>query len=94
MGFITLFGICWPFAPIFSFLTNLLNLRFQLKLLTNYGRRDVAKGCSGIGNWSFITGFVTYIAVPVNLAILLYARRPRDHEVGFSNDLDSIPIDE
>ena len=40
MGFISFFAVSFPFAPIFSFFTNLLSIKLKLKLMTKYGRRN------------------------------------------------------
>ena len=82
MGFICFFAVAFPLAPIFSFFTNLLSLKLKLKLMTKYGRRNQAVGSNGIGNWKDVMSFVTFIAVPINLSVLIYARNPGEKEVG------------
>ena len=78
MGFIAFFAVVFPFAPLFSFLTNLLEVVIKLKTFAEYGKRNLAQCASGAGNWMSITSFITYFAIPINLAILLYARKPAD----------------
>ena len=85
--------MAFPFAPLFSFLTNLLEIAIKLQHLTKYGRRNVAHGTSGIGNWMYIMGFVSYIAIPINVIILLLVRFPKV-QVGASQDLDALDFDE
>ena len=82
MGFIAFFAVAFPFAPLFSFLTNLLEIKIKLQVMEEYGRRNVAVASSGIGNWSSIVGFISFFAIPINLCILLFARSPAKQQVG------------
>ena len=93
MGFIAFFAVSFPLAPIFSFGTNILNVQFKLKLMSKYWRRDVAVCSDGIGNWTSIIEFLSFMAVPINLSILLFARRPGESEPGWNQDLDKVPIE-
>ncbi len=90
MGFIAFFAVSFPFAPLFSFMTNLISISIKLKISGEYGRRQIAEGGSGVGNWMKIMSFVSYFAIPINLSILLFARSPRNENVGFEQDLDEI----
>ena len=82
MGFISFFAVVFPFAPIFSFFTNYLSIKLKLKIMSRYGRRGQSYGSSGIGNWMSVMSVISFIAVPINLAVLLYARNPGDKEIG------------
>ena len=93
LGFIAFFAVSFPLAPIFSFMTNLLNVIFKLKLMSKYWRRDIAVCSDGIGNWMSIIEFISFLAVPINLSILLFARKPGEFEVGAHQDLDTVPIE-
>ena len=77
LGFIAFFATAFPFAPLFSFLTNLLEMRIKLNHISKYGRRNLAECTSGIGNWQQIMGFVSYFAIPMNVIILLFCRFPK-----------------
>lgn len=76
LGFIAFFAVAFPFAPLFSFLTNLLEIMIKLQNISQYGRRNIAEGTGGIGNWMQIMGFVSYFAIPMNMIILLVCRFP------------------
>ena len=76
LGFIAFFAVAFPFAPLFSFLTNLLEIMIKLQHISLYGRRNNAEGTSGIGNWMSIMGFISYFAIPMNMLILLLCRFP------------------
>jgi len=82
MGFVALFAVAFPIAPIFSFLTNLMQIFLKLKQMTKYDRRDIADEANSIGNWDSVTEFISFIAVPVNLSILIFARNPAAGEIG------------
>ena len=84
MGFIAFFAVSFPFAPLFSFLTNLLEIKIKLDIMEKYGKRNLAQCSSGIGNWMSIFSFISYFAIPLNMAILLYARNPMNESgVGY-----------
>ena len=79
LGFIAFFATAFPFAPLFSFLTNLLEVMIKLQHIGKYGRRNIAECSSGIGNWMSIMGFISLLAIPINALILLVCRFPSVH---------------
>ena len=79
MGFIAFFAVAFPFAPLFSFLTNLLEIKIKLSGMSKLSRRAISTASSGIGNWQSIVGFITFFAIPINLCILLFARSPAEN---------------
>ena len=85
--------MAFPFAPLFSFLTNLLEIAIKLQHLTKFGRRNIAQCTSGIGNWMYIMSFVSYVAIPINVVILLVCRFP-NVQVGASQDLNDLDPEE
>ena len=89
LGFIAFFATAFPFAPLFSFLTNLLEIAIKMQHISKYGRRNFAQGTSGIGNWNAVMGFVSYVAIPINVLILLLCRFPKV-PVGFFQNLDAL----
>ena len=42
LGFIAFFAVAFPFAPLFSFLTNLLEIKIKLNQIAKLGRRNFA----------------------------------------------------
>lgn len=94
MGFIAFFAVAFPFAPLFSFLTNLLEIKIKLNVMSEYGRRSMALASNGIGNWRSVVGFISFFAIPINLCILLFARTPADRKVGAFQDLDELENEE
>ena len=89
LGFIAFFATAFPFAPLFSFLTNLLEIMIKMQHFEKYGRRNKAEATSGVGNWMSIMGFISYFAIPMNVIILLICRFPTK-QIGASQDLDNL----
>lgn len=59
-------------APLFSLLTNLLEIKIKLDSAGKYSRRFKADGGSGIGIWLQIMDFLSFLAIPINIAILFF----------------------
>ena len=76
LGFIAFFTTVFPFAPLFSLLTNLLEIAIKMQHMSKYGRRNFAQGTSGIGSWNSIMSFISYVAIPINVLVLLLCRFP------------------
>ena len=93
MGYIAFFAVAFPLAPMFSFMTNLIEIRIKLSSMALYGKRAIPQGSSGIGNWSGIMSLISFVAIPINLCILIYARSPTD-EVGWNQETSEIPLEE
>ena len=91
MGFVAFFAVSFPFAPIFSFFTNLLEITIKLRIMGEFGRRKQAICSSGIGNWMSIISFISFFAIPINLCILIFARSP-EIRLGYQQDLDTIEV--
>lgn len=94
MGFVCFFAVSFPFAPIFSFLTNLMSLKLKLKLMSRYGRRNQSYGSSGIGHWESVMSVIAFIAVPINLSVLLFARNPGNKQIGALQDADNLDLEQ
>ena len=89
LGFVAFFATSFPFAPLFSFLTNLLEIKIKLQHLATIGKRNIAQNANGIGNWMPIMSFISYFAIPCNTLIILICRFP-SVPVGWNQDLDNI----
>jgi len=50
-GFIIMFSNTFPLAPLFSVFTNFLEIRIKFDAMSNYSRRFVPRGATGIGVW-------------------------------------------
>ena len=51
LGFIALFANTVPYAPVFSMITNLLEIKIKTNGMCRYSRRGEAGTASGIGAW-------------------------------------------
>ena len=59
--------------------------------MSRINKRFVAVGASGIGEYTFIMEFISLVAIPINIAIVLFARSP---SVVFGAEQVDIPINE
>lgn len=82
-----------PLAPLFSFLTNLLEITIKISSMTQYTRRFKAEGDSGIGSWMGIMEVIAMIAIPLNISIILFTRMP-SNKFGSLEDYDTVPLSE
>ena len=76
MSFIVFYAICCPFAALFSYFTNLIDFDIKLRSLANYDRRARSKVASGIGNWLGVMEFMSLVSIPINTALIFFARAP------------------
>ena len=72
-------------APIFSFVTNLLEIQIKLNRMSSYSRRFQAQGASGIGSWSGVMELISMVSIPINVAILLFTSTGKDDNGEFPN---------
>lgn len=80
LGFIVFFACVFPLAPLFSFFTNLLEIRIKLNRMSSYSRRFVAQGASGIGSWTGVMELISLVSIPINIAILLFTAKGERNE--------------
>jgi len=60
--------------------------------MSQYSRRFVAQGASGIGSWTAVMELISMVAIPINFAILLFTARGKDEngEIAYSETVDWI----
>lgn len=51
-GFMAMFANSFPLAPLFSFMTNLLEIKIKIDGMTMYQRRFIPENADGIGKWN------------------------------------------
>jgi len=71
-GTLIFFSGSFTLAPLFTLLTNILEIKVKMQQMVNYNRRRIALGASGIGNWLFVMEIFAIICVPMNIAILYF----------------------
>lgn len=80
LGFIVFFAMVFPLAPLFSFLTNLLEIKIKLNRMSRFSRRFIAQGASGIGSWTGVMELISMVSIPINVAILLFTAKGKDED--------------
>ncbi|CAF1416043.1 unnamed protein product [Adineta steineri] len=71
-GFVTLFAVAFPLAPLFALANNIVELRLDAwKLLTRY-KRPIPFKAADIGIWSDIFSAVSYLAVLTNAIVIAW----------------------
>jgi hypothetical protein len=72
LGFIAFFAFVFPAAPLFSFITNFLEIRIKLQSMKSYSKRRISEGAKGIGSWLGIMELISMICIPVNVAMVFW----------------------
>lgn len=74
-GFITLFVVAFPLAPLFAFLNNILEIRIDaFKVLTQL-KRPLPKKAQDIGIWLPILNTISKLAVITNVSFYLFFQK-------------------
>ncbi|KAL8277249.1 hypothetical protein RQP46_010318 [Phenoliferia psychrophenolica] len=74
-GYLTLFSVIWPIAPVWSFVNNFFELRSDAFKLTSQSQRPIPTREASIGPWLEVLGFITWFGALTN-ASLVYLYRP------------------
>ena len=90
LGFIVFFACVFPLAPLFSFVTNLIEIKIKLGRMSKYSRRFTAQGANGIGSWNGVMELISMVSIPINLAIILFTGKGQDlnGDYGFSETVN------
>ena len=76
MSLVVYYACVFPLAPLFSVVTNLIDFDIKLRSLGTYDRRQWSEIASGIGDWSGVMELMSFIAIPLNIAVIYFARTP------------------
>ena len=76
MSMIVYYALAFPLAPLFSYLTNLIDFDIKLKSLAKYDRRSWCEQANGIGEWLGVMEFMSFVSIPMNIAICYFTRAP------------------
>lgn len=84
-GYITLWSVIWPLAPLGGLVNNFFEMRGDaLKICINV-RRPVPLRSDSIGPWLEILGFIAWLSAMTNSALVyLFQRSPEAHLPGHS----------
>jgi len=72
-GYVTLFVVAFPLAPLVALLSNIVEMRVDGTKLLLLTRRPEPRGAANIGTWFDILQAVSFIAVATNVAILAFS---------------------
>lgn len=87
-GNIVMFAVSFPLAPLFSMITNVLEINIKLNQMTSFSRRRKAVGSNGIGLWVMVMEFFAIVCIPCNISILYFtgnAKNDYNDETGKNN---------
>ncbi|XP_054728032.1 anoctamin-6 isoform X4 [Anastrepha obliqua] len=72
-GFITLFGLAFPLAPLLALINNVIEVRLDAIKMLKLMRRPVAQRANNIGVWYNMMAIVTRIAVASSAMIIAFS---------------------
>uniref|UniRef100_A0A0A1XE63 Anoctamin n=1 Tax=Zeugodacus cucurbitae TaxID=28588 RepID=A0A0A1XE63_ZEUCU len=72
-GFITLFGLAFPLAPLLALINNVIEVRLDAIKMLKLIRRPVAQRASNIGVWYNMMAIVARIAVASSAMIIAFS---------------------
>jgi hypothetical protein len=64
-------------APLFSVFTNYLEIKIKLDGMGKYSRRMKSEGARGIGAWMGVMEVMSFISIPINIAIIVFTKKSR-----------------
>lgn len=70
-GFITLFVVAFPLAPLFALLNNILEMRLDATKFLRHYRRPVPRRARDIGVWKQILDALARISITTNVSLSL-----------------------
>jgi hypothetical protein len=68
-GFITLFVVAFPLAPVFALTNNIFEMRLDAAKFLKHYRRPVPRRASDIGIWGKILDALARISVMTNVCL-------------------------
>ncbi|XP_055370961.1 anoctamin-5 isoform X4 [Condylostylus longicornis] len=72
-GFITIFVVAFPLAPVFALLNNIVEMRLDALKLLKFYQRPIAQRIKDIGVWYNIMSIVSRIAVGTSAFIIAFS---------------------
>jgi len=83
-GFVVLFVVVFPAAPILALLNNVIEFRLDASKLMSFTRRPHPKGTFDMGTWYRILNLLSWIMVISNTALIVFSST---QATGIANDL-------
>jgi len=72
-GFVVLFVVVFPAAPILALLNNVIEFRLDAEKLMTFTRRPHPKGTYGMGTWFAILNLLSWTMVVSNTALVVFS---------------------
>lgn len=69
-GYIVLWSVIWPLAPVMGFINNFFELRSDALKISINARRPVPIRAESIGPWLEVLGFIAWLAAMSNSALV------------------------
>ncbi|KAM0748366.1 DUF590-domain-containing protein [Meredithblackwellia eburnea MCA 4105] len=89
-GYLTLFSVIWPIAPLWSFVNNFFELRSDAFKLSSQSQRPVPTREASIGPWLEVLGFITWLGALTNTSLVYLYRPHLSHSSKTSSLLSSV----
>ena len=67
-----MFANSFALAAVFSFFTNLFEVKIKMNNLLYYCRRPTAEVTNGIGEWEKVIQILAFISIPTNFASIYF----------------------
>lgn len=84
-GYIVLWSVIWPLAPVMGFINNFFELRSDALKMTVNARRPVPVRAESIGPWLEVLGFLAWLSAMLNASLIyLFQASPDSHLPGHS----------
>ena len=85
-GYVVIWSIVWPLAPLFALLNNYFELRSDALKICQLVRRPVGDRVETIGAWLETLGFISWVGAITNAA-LIYLFRPDPSNTTAGSDI-------
>jgi hypothetical protein len=72
-GFVVLFVVVFPAAPILALLNNVIEFRLDASKLMSFTRRPHPKGTFDMGTWYSILNLLSWVMVVSNTALIVFS---------------------
>ncbi|WVQ94169.1 hypothetical protein IAU59_001247 [Kwoniella sp. CBS 9459] len=89
-GYVTIWSIVWPLAPLFALINNYIELRSDALKICKHVRRPVGDRVETIGSWLETLSIISWIGAVTN-ATLIYLFRPTLHNQTPNPNVPSTP---
>ncbi|WVQ64321.1 uncharacterized protein L199_002483 [Kwoniella botswanensis] len=90
-GYVTIWSIVWPLAPVFALINNYVELRSDALKICKHVRRPVGDRVETIGSWLETLSIISWIGAITN-STLIYLFRPTSYHADQTPNPNLTPI--